>query len=160
MNSLNLVNEILRQVVLEVCSQLAFLMGEVVEPDAVACPGGEFVQGSIAFSGPKQGRLQAMMPIETASLLAYSILGIDESEPLEPGAAEDAVREVLNTICGRMITELYGESEVFNLTVPETCAVAPDAWDAMRTAPDVLVCSLEEAPLLLAFIVDEEETAS
>ena len=159
MDSLNLVNEILRQVVLEVCSQLAFLMGDAVEPDAATVAGDDFLQGSIMFAGPKRGRLTALMPMETAQLLAYSILGIDETDPLEPDAPEDAVREVLNTICGRMMTELYGDSEVFDLSVPETHATDSGAWQQM-CAGDSVACNFEGALLLLAFTVSDEDSAS
>lgn len=112
----------IRQVLLEVSTQVfetsAFM---AVYPPEVTNLDGEFPQmaASISFAGPATGRLiLAVSPI-ILSPLATSMLGLDITDDVSEDGQTDALLEVLNMMCGNVLTEIYGSKPVFNLCPPE-----------------------------------------
>ncbi|HEY3293824.1 MAG TPA: chemotaxis protein CheX [bacterium] len=84
--------------------------GDLQPPDTTA---------SMTFAGPTTGILRLSVATDVLPLLTQNILG-----ELEPGdSAEekgrDALKEMLNMICGNLLTAWQGEAPVFNLSPPE-----------------------------------------
>jgi chemotaxis protein CheY-P-specific phosphatase CheC len=76
------------------------------------------VGATITFRGPHTGRISLFMERQLLDTLALNMLG--EADDEDPSERElDALKEVLNMICGNLLTVCYGEEVVFNLSPPE-----------------------------------------
>lgn len=78
------------------------------------------------FKGPRTGKLTLTVSRKVMTELAMNMLGeLDEGEsPDEKG--RDAVKEILNMICGNLLTLWEGEDPVFNLSPPEIIEPIPE----------------------------------
>ncbi|MCX8042907.1 MAG: chemotaxis protein CheX, partial [Desulfobacterota bacterium] len=110
----------MKKVACDVFEQLAFMFAEEIEIQDFEYNDGPLIHATMSFSGYRSGTIDITMPMPLASQFARNILGLDESIEIDSQHYEDAVRELLNTICGRMLTSLFGEAEVFDLHVPTT----------------------------------------
>lgn len=139
----------IKKICFDIFEQLAFMFGEELEKDDVQCPEDDFIQGRMFFSGHKMGTVEIIIPARLAPAIAYNILGIDESEPIEMGIAEDALKELLNTFCGRLLPALFTDQQTFDLQPPEVEAVTRRRWQDFLSLNESLAFSIEESPVLL-----------
>ena len=52
--------------------------------------------------------------------LASNMLGLDMADgPASPGQQEDALKELMNVICGNLLPEIAGCEAIFNVGAPE-----------------------------------------
>jgi hypothetical protein len=51
--------------------------------------------------------------------LAANMLGMDMDEDVSIEEQQDALRELLNVICGNLLPQLGGTQEIFSIEVPE-----------------------------------------
>lgn len=72
---------------------------------------------STEFDGPFAGRLVVMAAIETLSELAAGMLGIEEAD-ISMHQKEDALKEILNVICGNLLPHIAGKESVFHIAPP------------------------------------------
>jgi CheY-specific phosphatase CheX len=76
-------------------------------------------EASMEFSGPQKGKFNIAADQKLCLLLASNMLGIEPDEDMAQAHARDALKEALNVICGRFLTEAYGEEAIFNLSAPQ-----------------------------------------
>jgi CheY-specific phosphatase CheX len=144
-----------RKVLCEVCfgvfEQLAFMFGEELGEDEIETDADTFIQATMAFSGPQQGTVSIVVPETITSLMAANILGLEEDQPIEKNTAVDALKELLNTLTGRLITSLFGEDVVIDLTIPETKELDRAEWDALIGNSEYIAITIEDKPVLITF---------
>jgi CheY-specific phosphatase CheX len=106
----------LAAVLTDVLADLAFMVSD----DQPAAPAVEAagLSGEIRYRGPVRGTLQCWCPRALAVQLAANLLGIETEEDCAQLAAEDALREFLNVVCGQLVTAFYGTVPVFALDLP------------------------------------------
>jgi len=147
-----------RGMIIKVCSdvfeQLAFLFAEEIDMDEADANTNEFYQAFMTFKGEKKGSVDMIVPIELTQSLAYNILGIEPADGLPPGTAEDALKEMLNTICGRILTCLYGDTAVFDLSVPHTKALNLDEYRGFIEKSEHIALDVECNPVLFRMICE------
>ncbi|MCL2183949.1 MAG: chemotaxis protein CheX [Chitinispirillia bacterium] len=82
-------------------------------------------KASMLFTGPKNGKCELAAGRNLCLLLASNMLGIepDEDQAQAEAHADDALKEALNVICGRFLTEAFGEEAVYSLTAPVIGAI-------------------------------------
>ena len=80
-------------------------------------------QVSMNFMGPTNGRLEIVAGLELCLIIAANMLGVEPDEEGAASHAVDALKEALNVVCGRFLTEAYGEEAVFNLSAPESGSI-------------------------------------
>ncbi|MDR0307227.1 MAG: chemotaxis protein CheX [Chitinispirillales bacterium] len=73
---------------------------------------------SMSFMGPTNGRLEIAAGQDLCLILAANMLGAEPDEEEAANHAVDALKEALNVVCGRFLTETFGEEAVFNLSAP------------------------------------------
>lgn len=106
-------------VVSDVLGDLAFM---VTDPEAMRLtPGAVWLQGEIQYFGPVSGQLQCWCTRDFAVQLAANLLGLEVEEGGAQVAAEDAVREFMNVLCGQLVTAWHGAEAVFDLSIPTVC---------------------------------------
>jgi len=112
--------EILYQVLEESLENLAFMFAESIDTNEVAMTDTECTKVSMKFTGDLyNGSLIMIVPSNIASELAANILGIDDSSDDAMDLGDDSLKEVLNVICGRVLTEISGTEPLFDLSIPE-----------------------------------------
>jgi len=141
--------EKIKKVCFEIFEQLAFMFAEEIDIDEIQGGDEPFIHAAMSFSGNTSGSIDITMPVSLASQLAKNILGLDESENLDRQHYEDAVCELLNTICGRMLTSLFGEDAVFDLHVPSTQGIEAQHLHELFSSGDCIAFSVEDAPVLV-----------
>jgi len=102
----------------EVLADLAFMICEadgVPEPEADA----EWLETEIGYRGPVCGRLWLRCPRGFTLLLAENLLGMGGDDEAAFQAADDAVKQFMNIVCGQLGTALHGTEDIFNLSIPE-----------------------------------------
>ena len=110
----------------EVLANLAFMFTDEDLADPPACD--EWLETTIAYSGPVTGALKLRCSRDFSTRLAANLLGLDPDDPDTEQSASDAVKEFMNIVCGQFITAAYGTEEVFNLTIPKIVEL-PDTSD-------------------------------
>jgi CheY-specific phosphatase CheX len=148
-------NEILIKICYDVFESLSFMFGEAIDLDEVDSESESFINVFISYKGDRAGAIILIVSAETAKILAYNILGIDEDEedlPIE--ASIDALKELQNTICGQFITARFGDEPVFDLTVPETKIISHDEWQESVDSGDFLAVNVEDEPILIKSIIE------
>ena len=147
--------EALSSVFCTVLERLAFMFGEQAEKDEIPRSSAGYLAASISFIGPMRGTLSLTAPAAMCAQLAANILGLDESsaEALEGG--QDALKEVLNIVCGQLITSIAGDSPVFDLTVPQVSAVNPAGWNALLAEEQTAAFLVDDVPVVLKLVITE-----
>ena len=148
-------NDSLINVCCDVFESLSFMFGEAIDLDELDSESKIFINVSIKYKGSRAGAINLIVSDETAKILAYNILGIDEDEedlPFE--SSMDALKELLNTICGQFITSRFGNKPVFDLTVPETKIISLDEWQKSVDSGNFLVLNFDDEPILIKSIIE------
>ncbi len=100
------------------------------------------------FRGAESGEMGIAVPSEAGGVLASNILGLEEGEEAAAEKAVDALKELLNIVCGQFLTTVFGEGPVFNLSVPEVRELDRGEWEKLCGNPEVVGMVVEEMPLL------------
>ncbi|ERP31719.1 hypothetical protein [Chitinivibrio alkaliphilus] len=64
------------------------------------------------------GEVHLWYPPGISTIAAANMLGIDEGDERAVSKGDDALREILNIVAGNVLSSIYGEDILFNLTVP------------------------------------------
>ena len=147
---------VLNGVLENVLEQFAFMFCEPREPGQLPEPDGALLYAAIEFHGTSSGRVDAAVPQAMAIELAANALGIDEEEESAAGAA-DALRELLNIICGQALTALLGDEPVFNLSIPSVTSCDHETWQALASDARTIHVMVEDYPFLLRVEAPEQQ---
>ena len=141
--------KILKEVCFGVFEQLAFMFGDELEDDEIEAEANRFLRASMGFKGPQQGTVAIVVPMTISTLLTTNILGLEEDQKIDEDSAIDALKELLNTITGRLMTALFGEDVVVDLTIPVTEELDHAAWEDLVEDSQYLAITIEETPVLV-----------
>jgi CheY-specific phosphatase CheX len=141
--------KILRDVCFSVFEQLAFMFGDEPENDEIEIAADRFLRASMGFKGIKQGTVEIVVPWTTSSLIACNILGLEEDQIIDEDSCIDALKELLNTITGRLMTSMFGENTVMNLTIPISEELDHAAWESLVEGGAFLAVTIEDTPILI-----------
>ena len=133
----------------DVLENLAFMFGDEVPREEIPPVTGEYVRAQMTFDGAFVGALLLAVPTTMCPEIAANVLGLDPDDEMVATVGEDALKELLNVICGRVLTEVAGEEPVFDLSVPEVETLTDDAWQALLASPDTIALMVDEEPVLL-----------
>ena len=106
----------LREIFSDTLANLAFMFvdDEPVNPD----PNEDWFQTTIRYKGPRSGQLGLFCPRSFTTALAANLLGVNPEDRRANTQAIDAVKELMNILCGQLVTQLYGYDVLFNLSIP------------------------------------------
>ena len=137
-----------------IIEKLAFMFGEPVDKiDLPASEGQEYVRAEMAYNGPLAGSLAIMMPRDLCPEIAANVLGAERFDSTAAEHANDALKELLNVICGNILTAVAGEEPVFDLSVPSVSTADEIGWDDFLKRPETVAFLIDGTPVLLCFEV-------
>ena len=100
---------------------------------------------TVVFSGIWEGAIRLQTPSDMLAVVAAGMLGLDESVPVSAEQQDDALKELLNVICGNLLPVLAGREPVFRVGTPYIQTPdAPEQWDADKPAVAEVVVGLDE----------------
>ena len=141
-------NETIADVITDVIERLAFMFGESADLDEMPLEIQDGLTAELTFTGHRDGSLQLMAPRLFCAELAANILGVEE-EDIDDSAAEDAFGELLNILCGNLLSKLAGPEPIFDLTPPQVGPTESTQWREMLETPDALKFLVEDQPFVL-----------
>ncbi len=116
------------EVTADTLEKLAFIFTFPSE-DAPAVEGQDQEVVRVDFSGPFGGGLELSLPSSARGELAVNMLGAEDGEELSPEQQRDALKELINVVCGNLLPVLAGHTEEFNLRPPYMVSDESAVWD-------------------------------
>jgi len=111
------INNILFAVAEDVISKLAFMF--VLQDDESDIPdNGLEIFTVVSFKGPFSGKLIMSVSERILPEIAANMLGVEEDETVIE-EQYDAVKELINVICGNLLPEIAGKKAIFKVGTPE-----------------------------------------
>lgn len=139
------VKNLLRDITASVLESAAFLLVDEMELDFSSINETAFRGARIQFSGFQEGWVYLWMSEETADVAARNMLGLDDDYEVNDKQSDDVLMEILNMITGNLLTGMFGEKVIFNLSIPEPL----HHENLLETLPETTVIfSSDESPLL------------
>lgn len=140
--------EVIEQVVTEVLEQLAFVFADGAEHDELPGELSTAVAVSMGIRGAGVGRLIVASGLPVCQELAGNLLGSDPEESTNEQSTF-ALMELVNVLCGQLLTELAGTEPVFDLDPPEPIDRAADTWRSLATDPSAVGFLADDCPMLV-----------
>jgi chemotaxis protein CheY-P-specific phosphatase CheC len=102
----------------------------------------------IEYSGKHVGELGLIMEHPLASQIAARILGLGNTDNVYDDMIEDAVRELINVVCGHFVTLMYGYTPALKVSIPKVFLLGSPACNVLMANPDVCTIMVDDFPLL------------
>ncbi len=135
-----------------ILSDMAFIFTS--ELDADAPPPVLTLKVRIRYTGPNCGTLELRCGGHFAATLAANLLGVEPTDSEADQGRLDALKELMNVVCGNLVTELYGTQGLYELSIPEVSPMLPD--EPCPPIPDAEVFRFlaEDQPIELYYQAD------
>jgi CheY-specific phosphatase CheX len=141
---------------LDVVEKLTFMFGEPVVVEELDRGDEEWVEARMAFTGEVNGSLAVIVPESLQPEIAANILGLDPQDLSPPEMLADALREMLNVVCGHIIMALVGSAADFRLQTPVHSRLTTVQLDALCANPDTTGFLMDDEPLLLHLEIEQD----
>jgi CheY-specific phosphatase CheX len=146
----------LDEVLCEVLEKQAFLFPDKTPADALPKQAGNMLFAHIKFSGSvAKGELGFYAPEDMCREIAANFLGVDDDATEAATQAADALKEILNMVCGNFLTALAGGSVIFDLSVPAAQVVSQEDWAAVLARPDALCYTSDDYAIVCTLSIEE-----
>lgn len=125
----------------EALERMAFLSVLPAEEPAVPA---EPLYASLDFSGPWWGRLELLTDPGVGAIMASNMLATEPSDPQAIANAQDALRELLNIVCGAMLHDnatLAGQT--FAVGIPRVTMIDAEQWNKRLAEGDFVPLSAD-----------------
>jgi len=111
----------------------------------------------VSFAGPFSGSLVMAVAAEALPELAGNMLGIDEDEETTTEQQHDALKELINVVCGNLLPAISGKQSVFNVNTPEIVPEGESIIKDDRPQPvSVAKMDIDEGQCDLLLFIDGE----
>lgn len=131
----------------DVLQEQAFMFAEHGDDTEVETPAPPFMHARIQFDGPCSGRLGLVFTENLCSELITNILGMD-SDDLEEEDVADALKELLNVVCGKFLIAAFGPMLKFDLSIPTVAKIDLDQWLKQKANQHTTVLLVESEVVL------------
>lgn len=111
------IKDILYRVAEDVLEKLAFIFS-FPEDEREGIDYDTAVAVMVSFSGPFTGTLILALSPEVLPELTGNMLGLDDGDETTPAEQHDALKELINVICGNLLPAISDKQIVFNVDAP------------------------------------------
>lgn len=108
----------------DVLERYAFVFGDACDGDASVLLQPDRLNVSLEFKGPVSGAMVLSVSPGAAHEITANVLGGDSADDVSAQQCEDAVKELLNVMCGQFLLQAYGGDVLFELTAPGVTRLA------------------------------------
>ncbi|HNT33855.1 MAG TPA: chemotaxis protein CheX [bacterium] len=140
--------ETLNRIVCDVFERMAFMFGEIVEKASLPSLQRTGYLAKMGFEGPICGSVSMAVAQSMCPVIAANVLGMDEDDEFVTEKSLDALKEMLNVICGQIVTSLAGDEPVFDLSVPQVVDIGADEWKSLMDQEESLAFIVDDEPVL------------
>jgi CheY-specific phosphatase CheX len=112
-------DEILWRVAEEVMGKLAFMFSFPQTEGNEDDNNRPSIFATVSFKGPFEGKLIMAVASVLLPQLAGNMLGLEQETDSSPEEQRDALKELINVVCGNLLPELAGKQAIFKVGVPE-----------------------------------------
>jgi chemotaxis protein CheY-P-specific phosphatase CheC len=134
---------------LDVVEKLTFMFGEQAEKDEIEVGEEPWIEARMRFTGGQEGSLAVIVPRSLQPEIAANILGLDAEGLETQEVLDDALREMLNVVCGHALMELCGGGRDFVLETPTNVELDDEALGALLAQDRCSAYLLDDEPVLL-----------
>lgn len=120
--------QVLDETFCTVCEQFTLMLADASAQECGDLDMRGWVQAKLSFRGRYSGTLTAAAPKQLVRQFAASALGVEVGDPVAAGSAPEALKELANLTCGRMMTALAGEAAIIELSAPVLTGFAASDW--------------------------------
>ncbi len=111
------IKETLYKVAGEVLEKLAFIFS-FPEEEREPMDYSDAVIARVSFTGPFKGTLLMAVSKEALPEIAGNMLGLEDNSDAAAEQQYDALKELINVICGNLLPAIAGKQTVFNVEAP------------------------------------------
>ena len=140
-------NEALSEVFCDVLMNYAFMFGDVCPKDDLPLDGDSYINATISFNGSQSGILGISTSSDLCTQLVENVLGLD-TEGDSISEAHDALKELINIVCGQFLTKIYGDVCVFDLSPPSILEVSNEEWKSLVENEDTVCIMIDDVPAI------------
>ncbi len=150
------IKQSLSRVAEEVMEKLAFMMSF---PEAEEAAGSDepLAAASISFSGAFKGILIVAVSAQMLPRLTGNMLGLDDDEKTTEEQQQDALKELINVICGNFLPDI-GKQDAFHIEPPRV--ITGDFQTYLKTVssdtPISATVSMEEGTCHLFLTMEKQ----
>ena len=144
--------KILEQTVTDVLERFTFMFTDLPE-EFIDNWHGQYLHATITFQGTSQGVVCITASDVLCREIAANVLGELGSDEITEETSEDAVKELLNIICGELVAELFGTKDVFDLTVPSVVRIDTGKLRELIADGDNIKVLVDDQPLLVSMLI-------
>lgn len=140
--------EAIEEVVTQVLEQLAFIFADPADAGDVQEPPTGAVGVTLKFHGAGDGVLTVFSGPEVCEELAANLTDDAESDA---EAGRQALMELVNVMCGQLLTAIAGREPVFDLEPPVLAEPDDAAWRSIVSDDRAVAFLIDDCPMLLRF---------
>ncbi|MBD3244001.1 MAG: hypothetical protein GF331_25635 [Chitinivibrionales bacterium] len=141
--------EVLTRELADVVERMAFMFAEPGDPSELDLDGEPWMGVNMSFRGSLNGTISLAAPRALCVELAGNILGLTSDDEKAQRYAGDAFRELLNVVCGQVLTSLAGRLSTFDLAAPVSSEVDAGSLALQLHTGDALLFSVDDTPCVL-----------
>lgn len=134
----------------QVLERQAYLFAESMDADAFGTEPCAWLRATLRFGGDTPGVLRLAAGEPMAREAAANFLGTALEDPSVEANHRDALGEILNMVCGHMLTALHGDHALHDLGIPALEDITAREAEAMAASPGCLAFLVEDHPVLLS----------
>ena len=153
---MNPVEQTMRRVAEDVFASLAFMFP--VDADPATASQEPPKRAAIDFRGPVNGTLVLSVAEEMLGPLASNMLGLEDGVLPSAAQKQDALKEILNVICGNLLPAIVSSREVFSIGAPR---LLPDGQSCLppdgRTSAVTARISLDAGHVCLTLLLPSDQ---
>lgn len=133
----------------EVLERQAFLFADPMDIGGFEADGGPYLHSTMTFGGETPGSLSLVAGEAMAKEIAANFLGTNADDPSVEVNYRDALNEILNVVCGHLLTALNGDHAIHDLSIPSLRDLTSLQAEETALKPGCLAFSVEEHHALL-----------
>ena len=147
---------ILSEVFCDVLINYAFMFGDPAPKDELLTSGTGYLRTTVSFKGHQSGIIGVSTPTDLGVQLAANVLGLESDEDDSIENALDAIKELLNIVCGQFLTSAFGDEPVFDLLPPASLKIDKAEWDELLKSEETMGFVVEDEPAILYVSIESE----
>ncbi|HTS16048.1 MAG TPA: chemotaxis protein CheX [Verrucomicrobiae bacterium] len=145
---------VLQEVLKDVLERFAFMFVEADSLESAPTGADEGLKTTIRFEGKQCGTLTLIAPKEFCQGMAANVLGMDPGQIVESNG-EDALKELANVVCGTLTWTLFGDREVFHLSIPSVVTLKMSEAAALLADKNGVALMVEGQPFLAGMAIEK-----